>query len=130
MPELAHVDFPTAVYLEGGVTDDGQAVLVRLFTADKVPIQFSVKNIDLEDLLTFFLRMASSVAHGTAEDRVQYQPIPISAVSAGELADGSGCLGVTLGSTELMFQMPLAQMSQLAQNLLIVGTPNDRSRMS
>jgi hypothetical protein len=49
--------------------------------------------------------MAASVhAARPVEERAQYQPIPVSGVSAGELADGMGCLGVTVGGTELMWK--------------------------
>jgi hypothetical protein len=131
MQQLNQVDFPIVAYLEGGVTDDGQAVLVQIFTAGGEPIHFSLKLIDLEKFLTFFLRMAASLeSAGPMEDRVQYQPIPISGVSAGELADGMGCLGVAIGSTELMFQMPLEKLAQFGQTLVMVGVPEDRRRMS
>jgi hypothetical protein len=133
MPEFDHVDFPIVAYGEAGMTDDGQAVLVQLFTLDGAALHFSVKRVDLEKFVILFLRMAANLGCGpeAPEDRVQYQPIPISGMSAGELADGSGCVGVTVGSTELMFQIPLARLSELAQTLLTVGgAPHDRRRMS
>lgn len=104
------------------MTDDGQGVLVQLLTISGEPIRFSLRRADLEKFLTLFLRTAANLgSSATAEDRVQYQPIPISAMSAGELSDGSGCVGVTVGSTELMFQIPLARLSEIAQTLLTVG---------
>jgi hypothetical protein len=131
MQQLDHLDFPLVACLEGGVTDDGQAVLVQIITSEGAPIHFCLKQIDLEKFLTFFLRIAAGLRCGEpAQDRVQYQPIPISGVSAGELADGRGCLGVVLGSTELMFQMPLEKLTDFARSLLLVGAPADRCRMS
>jgi hypothetical protein len=41
-----------------------------------------------------------------------------------------GCLGVTVGGTELMFQMPVAALGQIAQTLLMVGASDDRRRLS
>jgi hypothetical protein len=41
-----------------------------------------------------------------------------------------GCLGVAVGGTELMFQMPLDKLMQFAQSLLLVGAPVDHGRMS
>jgi hypothetical protein len=32
-----------------------------------------------------------------------------------------GCLGITIGSTELMFQLPIDAVSKVAQTLLLVG---------
>jgi hypothetical protein len=61
---------------------------------------------------------------------VRYQPIPISGVSAGELADGMGCLGVTIGGTELMFQIPVKAISEVAHTLMLVGTPENAQRPS
>jgi len=34
-----------------------------------------------------------------------------------------------VGGTELMFQMPAAALSQVAQTLLAVSVPDDRRRM-
>jgi hypothetical protein len=124
------VEFPTVDLIEGGMTADGRALLLQLSTVDRGPVQISLRVADLENFVTFLLRMAAhSAAPAPSEDRVQYQPIPVSGVSAGELADGMGCIGVTVGSTELMFQIPVTAMSELAHTLLMVGTP-DPSRLS
>src|SRR5215471_14051409 len=113
MPQPEHIDFPILAYGEAGVTDDGQAVLVQLFTVDGAVIHFSIKRVDLEKFVTLFLQTAANFGPGpTADDRVQYQPITISGMSAGELADGSGCVGVTIGSTELMFRLPLGRVTE------------------
>src|SRR3977135_2064466 len=113
------VEFPVIAAVEGGATDDGQFVLLQLLMVEGGPIRFSLRPVDLESFVTYLLRIAANLGGGTPSDeRVQYQPIPISGVSAGELADGMGCLGVTVGGTELMFQMPAAALSQVAQTLL------------
>lgn len=127
-----HIDFPVVAYGEAGVTGDGQAVLVQLFTVGGTALHFSVKRSDLEQFVTLFLRMAANFGPDAAVDeRVQYQPIPVSGMSAGELADGSGCVGVTVGGTELMFQLPLARLAEIGQTLLTVGgAPTDQRRMS
>src|SRR5262245_66258592 len=132
MEQPQHIDFPVIAYGEAAITDDNQAVFVQLFTVGGEVLPFSVKRIDLEKFVTLFLRMAATFAPDTvAEDRVQYQPIPISSISAGELADGSGCVGVTVGSTELVFQVPLAQLAEIGQTLLTVGgAPADPRHMS
>jgi hypothetical protein len=131
MTQPSNIEFPVVAGLEGGATDDGQFVLLQLATVESGPIHFSLRPADLESFVTFLLRIAARLGSGApATDRVQYQPIPISGVSAGELADGMGCLGVTVGDTELMFQMPAAALSQVAQTLLAVGVPQDRGRMS
>jgi hypothetical protein len=72
-------------------------------------INFGLRLADMESFITFLLQMAASTKQpNPTEDRVRYQPIPISGISAGALADGMGCLGVTIGGTELMFQVPTA----------------------
>lgn len=125
------IEFPVVADVEGGVTDDGQFVLLQVLTVEGAPVRVSLRPADLEKLVTFLLRIAAifTGVPGSGE-RTQYQPIPACAISAGELADGMGCLGVTVGGTELMFQLPVAALSQVAQTLLMVGTPGQRRRMS
>ena len=123
------VDFPAVAEVEGGFTTDGRQLLLQLTTVDRIPIQFSLRLTDMESFVTFLLRKAADVhVAEPSEGRVQYQPIPISGVSAGELADGMGCLGITIGGTELMFQIPVAAISQVARALMLVGTPENTQR--
>ena len=80
-----------------------------------------------------FLRHAGTpvrVRFFDPEDRARYQPIPISGISAGALADGMGCLGVTIWRTELMFQVPSAVISEVARTLLLVGADEHSQRAS
>ena len=120
------VDFPPVTLVEGCVSPDGRRLLLRLIPAESGPIQVSLQVNDVESIVTLLLRMAGKItAHKPREDRVRYQPIPLSGLSAGELADGMGCLGITIGGTELMFQIPCAALSEVAHTLLLVG---DRDR--
>jgi hypothetical protein len=131
MTQQNDIEFPVAAALEGGPTADREFVLLQLLTVEGGPIRFSLRRTDLESFITYLLRIAADLGGGIPSDeRVQYQPIPISGVSVGELADGMGCLGVTVGETELMFQMPAAALSQVAQTLLTASAPDDRRRMS
>jgi hypothetical protein len=124
-------EFPTVDVVECGMTPDGGALLLQLSTAERGSVQLSLRVADLEGFVTFLLRMAACANRPqSAEARVRYQPIPVSGVSAGELADGMGCLGVTVGGTELMFQLPLAALSELAHTLLMVGAPEPSGRPS
>src|SRR5262245_56858679 len=121
------VDFPAVAAVEGAITTDGQQILLELTTVDRDPIHFSLRLSDMESFVTFLLQtVASARASTPAEDRVRYQPIPISGVSAGELANGRGCLGVTIGGTELMFEIPAKAISEVARTLMLVGTPEKR----
>jgi hypothetical protein len=129
--QSASGEFPTVDLVEGGMTPDGQALLLQLSTAERGPVQLSLRLADLESFVTFLLRMAARAQPPEAsDDRVRYQPIPVSGVSAGELADGMGCLGVTVGGTELMFQIPLTALSEVAQTLLLVGAAEQTRRPS
>lgn len=117
------VDFPTVEFVEGSVSPDGETVLLQL-SSGQGPIHFSLRAADLEPFLTFILRMAASrrvPVPGT--DRSQYEPIPLSALSAGELEDGTCGLGVTIGGTELMFQVPAKILAEVGQTLMLVGMP-------
>jgi len=82
-----------------------------------------VRRADLECFVALLLQLALHCRPGASnEKRKAYQPIPISGVSAGELVDGMGCLGVTIGGTELMFQLPVSAFSDLARTMLVVGS--------
>jgi hypothetical protein len=116
------LEFPVIEGVEGGMTADGEAVLLKLSTVENASIHFCLRHSDLEAFVTYLLCMAANRKDAAPRaDRVRYQPIPASGICAGELADGMGCLGVTVGSTELMFQLPIAAVSKVAQTLLMVG---------
>jgi hypothetical protein len=123
--------FPVIDAVEGGLSDDGQAVLLTLSTVEKAQIQFCLRHCDLEAFVTYLLCMAARrPGVPPREDRVRYQPIPASGISAGELADGMGCLGVTVGSTELMFGLPIDAVAKVAHALLLVGAPDGERALS
>ena len=125
------VAFPMVALVEGGLTSDGKQVLLQRMTVEDGPIHFGLRLSDMESFITFLLQMAASVGvQQPVEDRVRYQPIPISGISAGELADGAGCLGVTIGGTELMFQIPAAAISEVARTLMMVGVDERSQRPS
>ena len=116
------LEFPVIEGVEGGISDDGQSVLLKLTTVDDAAIHFCLRHSDLEAFVTYLLCMASGRKDAAPRaDRVRYQPIPASGICAGELEDGMGCLGVTVGSTELMFQLPIAAVSKVAETLMLVG---------
>jgi hypothetical protein len=118
------IDFPTVEFVEGGMTPDGETILLQLSSAGR-PIHFSLRAADLEPFVTFILRMAASRRVPVpVQDRSQYEPIPLSALSAGELEDGTCGLGVTIGNTELMFQIPAKILSEVGQTLMLVGAPD------
>ena len=121
------IDFPTVEFVEGSMSPDGESVLLQLLSGHG-PIQFSLRAADLEPFVTFILQMAANRrAPAPPQDRSQYQPIPLTALSAGELEDGSCGLGVTIGGTELMFQIPAKVLSEVGQTLMLVGA-QDESR--
>lgn len=125
------VEFPTIGEIQGDISADGQRILLQFSAARGGAVQFGLRMADLESFVTLLLRMAAcGRADGPAEDRLQYQPIPASGVSAGELADGMGCLGVTVGGTELMFEIPVTAISGIAHTLLTVGAQEPPRRLS
>jgi hypothetical protein len=114
--------FPVVESVEGGLSSDGEAVLLKLSTVEQEEIHLCLRAADLEAFVTYLLCMAASRrAEPPRGDRMRYQPIPASGICAGELADGMGCLGVTVGATELMFQLPIAAVSKVAETLMLVG---------
>jgi hypothetical protein len=125
------LESPIVEGVEGGLSEDGQAVLLKLTTVEEVAIHFCLRHSDLEAFVTYLLCMASSRKDvASRQDRTRYQPIPASGICAGELADGMGCLGVTVGSTELMFQLPIAAVSKVAETLMLVGASHGERALS
>ena len=125
------VDFSPVAFVEGCVSPDGQRLLLRFLPVENDPIQVSLPVKDIESVVTLLLRIAGTItAEQPREDRMRYQPIPVSGLSDGELADGMGCLGITLGATELMFQIPCAALTEVAHTLLLVGDRDDPDRLS
>jgi hypothetical protein len=125
------LEFPVVEGVEGGISTDGQAVLLKLSTVENASIHFCLRHSDLEAFVTYLLCMAANNKDTAPRtDRTRYQPIPASGICAGELADGMGCLGVTVGSTELMFQLPIAAVSKVAQTLLLVGAADGDRALS
>jgi hypothetical protein len=125
------LEFPVVEGVEGGMTSDGQTVLLSLTTVENASIRFCLRHSDLEAFVTYLLCMAANRRDAAPRtDRVRYQPIPASGVCAGELADGMGCLGITIGSTELMFQLPIAAVSKVAQTFLLVGASDGERALS
>jgi hypothetical protein len=117
------LEFPVVEVIEGGVSSDGQLMLLKLSTVENASFRFCLRHSDLEAFVTYLLCLAASnKGPAPRTDRLRYHPIPASGVCAGELADGMGCLGVTVGGTELMFELPIAAVSKLAQTLLMVGS--------
>jgi hypothetical protein len=124
------LEFPVVEGVEGGISSDGQIVPLTLSTVENTSIRFCLRHSDLEAFVTYLLCIAANRDGAPRPDRVRYQPIPASGVSAGELADGMGCLGITVGSTELMFQLPIAAVSKVAQTLLLVGASDGDRALS
>jgi hypothetical protein len=76
------IAFPMVALVEGGVTTDGEQVLLQLMTVEDGPINFRLRLSDMESFVTFLLQMAASAKQPSpTEDRVRYQPIPISGIS-------------------------------------------------
>ncbi|HLH94442.1 MAG TPA: hypothetical protein VKW08_04925 [Xanthobacteraceae bacterium] len=116
------LEFPVIEGVEGGLSGDGELVLLKLSTVEDESIHFCLRSADIEAFVTYLLCMAASRRGAPpCTERVRYQPIPASCISAGELADGMGCLGVTVGATELMFQLPISAVSKVAETLMLVG---------
>src|SRR5262249_24043932 len=131
MMKSQDIEFPTVGFVEGGLSHDGRHILLQLATLELGQIRFSLTVADLESFVTLLLRMAAGGRPPeSVEDRIAYEPIPVSGLSAGELVDGSGCLGITVGGTELMFQIPVTALADVAHTLLMVGAQDGGRRPS
>jgi len=118
--------FPVIAHVEGALSADGRALLLKLQTIDHGPVRFGLKVGDVHDFVTFLLRLVSQAEALNPPSRPVYQPIPASGISAGALEDGNGCLGITIGSGELVFEMPTTAMSEIGRTLMAASAPPHR----
>jgi hypothetical protein len=114
--------FPVVAHAEGAISEDGRAVLCRLQTIEHGPVHLGLRLVDVHDFVTFLLRLVGQ-SPVRAAARTVCQPIPVSGISAGELEDGNGCLGVEIGGGELIFEMPNSALSEIGRTLLTASAP-------
>jgi hypothetical protein len=110
--------FPIVATAQGAVSEDGRAVLIRIETVEYGMVGFALKLRDVHDFVTFLLRLVPPADGSDSAEERAYQPIPISGISAGELEDGNGCLGVTIGGRDLVFEMPLSAINEIGRTLM------------
>jgi hypothetical protein len=121
--------FPIAAHAAGGFTADGRGILLEIQTKAAGPIRLCLHLSEVQDFVTFLLRLAAQGPTDQAAPRTEYQPIPVSTISAGEFTDGTGLLGVTVGSAELVFEIPAQALPAVARTLMAVVAPADKQRM-
>ena len=121
--------FPIVSYAEGAISEDGRAVLCKLQTIEHGPVHLGLRTVDVHDFVTFLLRLVGRSPVGSTVQAV-CQPIPVSGISAGELEDGNGCLGVTVGGRELIFEMPNSALSEIGRTLLTASAPQTQRMVS
>jgi hypothetical protein len=117
--------FPVVSYAEGTRSEDGLAVLCKMQTVGHGPMHLGLRIVDVHDFVTLLLRLVGQSSVGSAVQSV-CQPIPVSGISAGELEDGNGCLGVTVGGRELVFEMPTSAISEIGRTLLTASAPQSQ----
>jgi hypothetical protein len=121
--------FPVVSYAEGTRSEDGLAVLCKMQTVGHGPMHLGLRIVDVHDFVTLLLRLVGQSSLGSAVQSV-CQPIPVSGISAGELEDGNGCLGVTVGGRELVFEMPTSAISEIGRTLLTASAPQTQRMVS
>jgi hypothetical protein len=117
--------FPVVSHAEGTLSEDGLAVLCKMQTVGHGPMHLGLRIVDVHDFVTLLLRLVGQSSVGSAGQSV-CQPIRVSGISAGELEDGNGCLGVTVGGRELVFEMPTSAISEIGRTLLTASTPQSQ----
>jgi hypothetical protein len=120
---------PVVSYAEGTRSEDGLAVLCKMQTVGHGPMHLGLRIVDVHDFVTLLLRLVGQSSVGSAVQSV-CQPIPVSGISAGELEDGNGCLGVTVGGRELTFEMPNSALSEIGRTLLTASAPQTQRMVS
>jgi hypothetical protein len=115
--------FPVIAYADGAISEDGRAVLLKMETIEHGPVHCGMKVGDVHDFVTFLLRLVTHRQVGNRPARRPHQPIPVTGVSAGELEDGNGCLGLTIGGDELLFEMPTSALSEIGRTLMAASAP-------
>jgi hypothetical protein len=114
--------FPVVSYVECAISEDGRAVLCKLRTLEHGPVHLGLRIVDVHDFVTLLLRLVGQSPLGSAVRSV-CQPIPVTGISAGELEDGNGCLGIKVGGGELIFEMPTSALSEIGRTLLAASAP-------
>jgi hypothetical protein len=66
------VEFPMVALVEGGLTTDGEQVLLQLMTVEDGPIHFGLRLADMESFVTFLLQMAASVSASSCRAQLLY----------------------------------------------------------
>lgn len=113
--------FSVVTYAEAGISGDGHVVLCRVETREHGTVRFGLKIGEVHDFVTLLLRLVAVVQDGSPPAGAAFQTIPAAAVSVGTIEGDVGCLGVTVGTRELAFEVPLSAMPRIGQALMMAS---------
>ncbi len=125
MPQSAEL-FSVVTYAEAGISGDGSAVLCRVQTSEHGSFRFGLKIGDVHDFVTLLLRLVAEADRDGLAESAAYRTIPAAAVSVGMLEGDNGCLGVTIGARELVFEVPVSAMPKIGRALMTASAPQSR----
>jgi hypothetical protein len=114
--------------LQGGPSEDGNALLVEAATFDNKIVRFAIPIENIQYFIAFLLIWVGkiSAAHDSPPETDGMQctgslPIPATSISIGEPQGGEGYLGISVGCAQLMFSVPASALSSIGQTLLMAG---------
>jgi hypothetical protein len=116
--------------LDGGPSEDGAALLVEATGFDGTTMRFAIPVDNIQHVVAFLLVWAGAMTSGRSGVDLMDQtapcgclPIPATTVSVGQPEGEEGYLGISVGSAELIFSVPLSAFGPLGQSLMTVGVP-------
>jgi hypothetical protein len=115
--------------LQGGPSEDGNALLVEGATFDDKLVRFAIPIDNVQHFIAFLLIWVGKIS-AAPESRLETDdtertgslPIPATSISIGEPHGDEGYLGVAVGRAELMFSVPASALVSVGQTFLLAGT--------
>ena len=106
--------------LQGQVNPTGDLVCLSLTRGDGKALSVDLSNVNVQSLLTLLLLMSDEAARlsGDFTQRPPTGPIPLHAVSVGELSNGDPCLSLSVGVVTLAFWLSPDGARSLGETLL------------
>jgi hypothetical protein len=114
--------------LQGGPSEDGNALLVEAATFDDKLVRFAIPIDNVQHFIAFLLIWVGKIS-AAQDSQVKTDgmegavslPIPATSISIGEPHGDEGYLGISVGRAELMFSVPASALVSVGQTLLLAG---------
>ena len=117
---------PFVLDVLGEVTNNGDAVGLRIQRSAQGPVDLSLRIEDVRHLIGILLTLSCEAKR--RQPRVELDalptaaiPLPVSAINVGQADDGQTFLMLEIGTTSLMFAVPESTLTEVGQTLLALS---------